>query len=113
MIVPTVTVLVNGKQHVQALLDSGSTTTFCSQKLVETLGVRGRNVKYTLNTISKAEEDKECKVVSLTLMSEDGVNQMRLSNEDVYVTKEIKVNVPNIDVDNYGHLRDISFRLRA
>ena len=38
--VPTVTVLVNGKQHIQALLDSGSTTTFCFQKLVETLGVK-------------------------------------------------------------------------
>ena len=44
-------------------------------------------------------------------MSEDGLNQMRL--KDVYVTKEILVNVPNINVDNYGHLRDISFQTKS
>ena len=103
--VPTVPVVVNGTKEVQALLDTGSTTTFCSQRLVDELSIRGTQIQYKLNTVSASNEPKRCTVVSLNVASKDGNSSMHLN--DVHVTEEIIVNVPSVNLHQYDHLQNI------
>ncbi len=106
VIVPTVKVTVNGKYEALALLDNCSTTTFCSEKLVKQLGVRGAYVSYRLNTLTSNDEQKRSMVVNLELTSGDGMNSLKLSN--VHVVKSIPLNVPSIELGGYSHLNQLS-----
>ena len=105
--VPIVSVKVNQKIEVSALLDTGSTTSFCSRRLVDFLGVKGTRRKYSLSTLSRHEEHKTTEVDSLKLESLDGSEFLEMSN--VYVIDQIPINVPNVDVECYSHLRNLVF----
>ena len=105
--VPVINVIVNDKIQVSALLDSGSTSTFCTQRLIETLGLEGKCVEYTLSTLSHKNQMKQTRMVDLSLRSLDGSECLNLNN--VYVIKEtIPVNVPKTPVSEYDHLSDLS-----
>ena len=58
--VPIVKVELNDKVTTNALLDNASTSTFCTQRLLNKLQLQGKFVNYTLNTISAAEERFGC-----------------------------------------------------
>ena len=102
---PVVPVIVNGSCETYALLDSGSTNSFCSQNLVDELGIKGAVVKYSLNTLSHANESKQSKVVSLNLNSQDGTESLSLSN--VFVVDSIPVRCSSFDKDKYPHLNGL------
>lgn len=68
---PLVKVMVNDRMKTNALLDSGSTSSFCTQRLVNALGLHGSEVLYKLNTLSDTV-DKQSQIVNLMLMSVDG-----------------------------------------
>jgi len=104
--VPTVSVIVNGKIPAHALLDSGSTTTFCTERLVNTLGVKGVEVGYRLNTISTKGEHKRGTVVTINLTSKD--NSSNLVLRDVHVIPEIPVDVPKVDLHKFPHLENVT-----
>ena len=101
---PIVEVCVNDKESVLALLDTASSSSFCTKDLVETLGLKGRNTKYWLNTLSKSEEVSS-KVVKLNLRSVSGEQSLKLEN--VYVVDRIPVQKPAVDLSTFDHLRDL------
>ena len=49
---PTVLVIMNNTQHVHALLDRGSSSSFCPRKLVDTLQIKGFQSTYQLKTLT-------------------------------------------------------------
>ena len=69
---PVVNVIVNGTFSCYALLDTASTTSFCSQRLVNELDLKGVS---TLNNLSK----KLSKLVSVSLGSKTGENSRCIS----------------------------------
>ena len=66
---PIVPVKVRAKgqtvyHYTHALLDSGSTKTFCSEALIEQLGVKGQQANLSLTTVN-SRENAEVEVVAL------------------------------------------------
>ena len=103
--VPIVPIEVNDKCKVNALLDTASTNTFCSQRLVDLLGVQGRMTSYTLTTLTSKNENKDTLLVDLSVKSLDGSNSLDLRN--VYVVPEIPVRLPRVDTRQYSHLHGL------
>jgi hypothetical protein len=101
---PIVKVTVNDTMKTHALLDSGATTSFCTQRLVDTLGIHGNTVQYTLSTLNESRS-RRTKLVNLNLVSHDGNDCLLMSN--VYVVDNIAVNVPATPLHVYKHLSDL------
>ena len=102
---PVVSVIVNDTFPTYALLDTGSTNTFCTKDLVQELNVKGLTVSYNLNTLSCVNQQQQSTVVSLKLMSQDGSHSLSLSN--VFVVDNIPVRSQNIDKAVYPYLQGI------
>lgn len=103
--VPVVPVTVNNIYQTMALLDTGSTSTFCTRKMVDRLGVKGNIISYSLNTLSQMNEKKNTEIVSLTVKPRDGDDLLLLSN--VHVVDAIPVGNPVLNVRKYPHLADL------
>lgn len=100
---PIVQVLINNKVKVNALLDTGSSNSFCSSRLINRLNLDGQAVSYCLSTLSKSVHTKT-KMVNLSLMSNNGENINLL---DVYVIDKIPVKSAYLDRNIYKHFADI------
>ena len=105
--VPMVPVRISDKSDIHVLLDNASTSTFCTRRLVDELGIKGAIVSYSLSTLSESNVDKTTEVVDLDVKSADGSEVLLLKN--VYIVNSIPVRIPRIDVSHYSHLRDLSF----
>ena len=105
VLLPLVKVTVNDLFETCALLDSGSNTTFCSQKLVDSVGIESTPVEYTISTMSSSRESRNGKLVNLELQSSDGLAKVSLRN--VYVTDNIPVSQCKLDLTGYAHLTDL------
>ena len=80
-----------------ALLDSGSTTTFCAEKLLEQLGVRGEKERISLTTLEKKDSRWVAEVTSLTVADVNGTRETKLPwqrapNEDATVLHFVNTN---------------------
>jgi hypothetical protein len=104
-LVPVVPVIAGDKFETHAFLDNGSTTTFCTQHLVDVLQLQGHSISYNLSTISRSQESVTSKVVNFKLTSIDGRDSLMLTN--VYVVQDIPVSVSPVDINAYPHLRDL------
>ena len=104
---PVASVKVNGCYDTTALLDSAYTHTFCSQELVNCLGLTGKLTNYTLNTLSKEGERMKSEVVSFDIMSCDGSVSLQLKN--VVVIDKIPVQTPPVNVFRFKHLGGLCF----
>ena len=102
---PIVPVLANDELLVHALLDPASTNTFCSKQLAERLGVKGKVVSYSLNTLSKGSECKTSEIITLKLSPENGGEGLVLHG--VIVADSIPFRCDPINVRNYQHLRNL------
>ena len=111
---PVVPVRVRAKGSTQfvdtcALLDSGSTNTFCSEELCKLLGVEGRSETFSLTTLDKANSVEETKVVSLKISSLD--SKVTINLPRVYTRKILPISSQNVatgdDVKAWPHLHDI------
>jgi hypothetical protein len=102
---PVIKVLVEGKVESNALLDSASTSTFCTRKLVDSAHLNGTLSNYTLSTISQCDESKAALVVDLYVRASGGRDVVHLSN--VYVVDRIPACVPNVDKSKFPHLKDL------
>jgi hypothetical protein len=100
---PIVQVLVNDSVKALALLDSGSSNSFCSRKLAQQLGLEGQQVTYQLHTLSKSDTAKS-KMVHLSLLTVSGET---LGLSGVYVTDKIPAKTAPLDPSMYAHLSDI------
>ena len=102
---PLVEVRVNDKLSTRALLDSGSTNTFCSAELVGKLGLEGKPVSYSLSTLSHSQIDVRSKTVDLVLRSKDGREVLKVFG--VYVVDRIPVKAHDVQNYRFPHLQDI------
>ena len=107
ILMPTVPVVVDGTYHTFALLDSGSSTTFCSKRLMNELKLQGSKTTYELQTLHGSK--KQCtEVVSLHMSSTDGLKCLDMNN--VVVVDDIPVERSHLpDLSNYHHLKDLTF----
>ena len=99
---PLVTVLVNGHEPAVALLDTGSTNTFITERLASKLNLQGKSVPCRLSTLG-------CK---LNLMTEHVTfdvsplnDNVTFNVQNVCVIPDISADVPayGISLDDYPH----------
>jgi len=101
---PVVAVTVNHSKDVCALLDTGSSNSFISKPLADSLGLGGNVVTYSLNTLS-GEQSVKSHAVNINLSSLDGAESLELCN--VYVVDNIPVLTSNLKLQDYGHFRGL------
>ena len=104
---PTVPVVIDGIFHTSALLDTGSSTTFCTKRLVEELKLQGVKMSYKLQTLH-GSKDRCSDVVDFQVSSEDRLKRLYMRN--VLVVEDIPLGNPcTDDVSGYPHLKDLMF----
>ena len=92
-----------------ALLDNGSTHTFCSQQIVNQLRLRGTHEALSLTTLEKSNSRTLTTIVDLLVSDLNGENVVEMNR--VYTRRVLPVNIENVataeDISEYQHLRHI------
>ena len=93
-----------------ALLDNGSTSTFCDSSIPRALGLIGTEVAMTLSTLQKKEQREVMEAFSLEVSDASGSNShllpMVLSRSSLPISKD---SIPHWeDVSKYPHLSDLA-----
>ena len=110
-ILPVIVRAPGSQRHVRtfALLDPGSTSTFCSEDLVKTLGVIGKKGPLSLTTLEKKNSETETLVVNLEVSDMSSENVLELT--EVYARPHLPININNMgrseDLNGWEHLRDV------
>ena len=102
VLMPVLHVTVNDTFHTYALLDTGSSTSFCSRRLVTQLNINGPISTYELNTIGKTVYEKSEMVQFAMSTSNISVNM-----NNVRVVNSIPVHSCTCDLSKYSHLDDL------
>ncbi|KAJ8041442.1 hypothetical protein HOLleu_12255 [Holothuria leucospilota] len=100
---PVVVVTVNDTERVLALLDPGSSNSFCSERLSRNLGIKGKQRAYHLSTLNQCTS-KKSEVVNFTVTSDFGET---LNMSGVFVTRSIPARSSQVDWRSYEHLCDL------
>ena len=93
-----------------ALLDSGSTASFCSEALLDKLGVTGRKCELSVATINGSKTYCQTSVVSLEVMDLEETKHLQMP----YVFSTKMLNIPTSalacqeDVKRWPHLEGIA-----
>ena len=105
--IPTVPVIINRTFQTSALLDTGSSTSFCTRRLMNILKLQGANISYQLKTLHGT--NNHCsEAINLHVSSRNGAASLEMNN--VLVVEEIPVERCSVsDVSEYPHLNDLSF----
>lgn len=112
---PVVAVMVGAvgsdeKIQTYALLDSGSTNTFCSERLIKSLALRGKKKTLSLSTLSTEKKKVTTTSVNLEVSPMDSNASFKLTG--VYAKKSIPVSeshiVHNRDLEDYTHLKGLN-----
>lgn len=107
-IVPVQVKSVKGDKLIQtyAFLDPGSSATFCSEKLMNDLNIRGKKVKIFLRTMGQ-EQSVSCNAVTNLEISGIGSNNF-FALPEVYTQRDMPVNSDNIvtqkELSNWPYL---------
>ena len=92
-----------------ALLDSGSTTSFCTESLARSVGIKGKHESLALSTLMSSVDSVEMSVLELTIS--DVHEQHMIHFDRIYAMRNLPVTMQNAatqkDVDKWPHLRDI------
>ena len=110
-IVPVLVGATSGNDAVAtyALLDSGSTNTFCSAALLQQLGISGVKARLSLTTLDRTDSVVETERVNLKVSDVDRNNFICLHS--VYVRSVLPVHLGNLaqpcDWAQWPHLSDI------
>ena len=96
---------MNDTESVYALLDTVSSNSFCSQELIDKIGIDGIYQKLHFIALSESVS-KNSKLVQLDVVSKDG-SPMKLSG--VFVVDSIPIKSVEIDVHMFSHLKGIEF----
>ena len=102
---PVVEVLINIDLKAYALLDSGSTTSFCSQRMVDKLALEGVSANLNLSTLNNDSKNLS-QLVSVSLSSVGGEHSRDIA---CYAVNNIPASTPHIDVSQYPYLQDLTF----
>ncbi|XP_028413652.1 uncharacterized protein LOC114536505 [Dendronephthya gigantea] len=93
-----------------AFLDPGSNTTFCSNELLEQLGITGKKTTLSLTTLQNVQQTTRCSVTSLEVWDLNEENLLELPT--VFSTERLPVDRSSIplqkDVDRWPHLRNVN-----
>ncbi|XP_065068249.1 uncharacterized protein LOC135693649, partial [Rhopilema esculentum] len=93
-----------------ALLDSGSTASFCSEALLDKLGVTGRKCELSVATINGSKTYCQTSVVSLEVMDLEETKHLQMPN--VFSTKMLNIPTSALacqeDVKRWPHLEGIT-----
>jgi hypothetical protein len=103
---PAVAVIVNDKCVSSALLDNASSSTFCTRRLADSLGLSGQKKNLEISTLNFSRS-VESMVVTLDVVSLDRTESLQLHN--VFVVDKIPNTVPVVDTRGYKHLQDLNF----
>ena len=106
VLMPIVPVIVNDCFHTYALLDTGSTHTFCSRRLTHALDLDGCETTYNLMTLSNVEKKNSIKV-DLSLQPKDRSSCFNLRS--VLVTERIPLSTEEVDISRFQHLETFSY----
>lgn len=115
VVLPIVPVIVRapGSQReikTYALLDSGSTHSFCSSELADRLKLAGKPHILSLTTLEKADCETRVSIVSLEVQEPEGQNVVELPS--VFTRPVLPIDLDNMakpeDIQRWRHLRDIS-----
>ena len=104
MLLPIVPVTINGEFETYALLDTGSTNSFCSRHLATKLNLSGPRTKFNLNTLNTTMQH-ESEFVSYRLSSRN--SSAHVNMENVRVVNCIPTHSGMCDVTKYVHLDDL------
>ena len=92
-----------------AFLDHGSNTSFCSEGLIEELGINGRATTLSLTTMESKNTSIKCSAVDLEVM--DLKEETLVELPHVFTRPHLPVTVENAanqgDVDRWPHLAGI------
>ena len=102
---PVVRVLVNGSYTAHALLDTASTTSFCSKYIADKLGLKGSPTDFQLSTLT-GSSTKVTNMVSVNLSTISGDNARPLA---CYVVNQITAHTPPVDISKYDYLQNLRF----
>ncbi|XP_030834878.1 uncharacterized protein LOC105444169 [Strongylocentrotus purpuratus] len=94
-----------------ALLDSGSTSTFCTKKLAARVKASGLSSIVSVSTLERANSELQTSVVSLKVAAKSSSRMVNLPK--VYTKTDININPDHMlkkeDVDKLQHLTDVDF----
>ena len=97
--------------YTYALLDTGSTSTFCSDELVKMLNLTGEKDVLNLTTLEKANSQTETLIVSLQVSDIEDKNVVELPV--VYARPQLPVNMSCMgqpeDIGRWKHFQDVTF----
>ena len=110
IMMPIVPIIVNNCYATYALLETGSSHSFCSKRLVSALRIQGKETTYDLMTLDNAEK-KSTMEVDISLQPRDQSESFQLRK--VLVTESIPVRTADVDLSKYNHLSDMSYPASA
>ena len=92
-----------------ALLDNGSTSTWCTESLAKKLGVMGPRIEVSLSTIEKHCNPMSCRRVCLEILDMDEINMIELP--EVLTKEKLNISTDNVarqdDANRWSHLSGI------
>jgi len=92
-----------------ALLDSGSTTTFCTMSLAQSLGLVGRRETLTLSTLGSSSNRIQTSVVNMIVSDFEEQSDVHL--RAVYTKEELPISLTNAasedEIRRWPHLQNI------
>ena len=102
---PVVRVLVNGSYTAYALLDTASTTSFCTKYIADKLGLKGVTTDFQLSTLT-GNSTNVTNMVSVNLSTISGDNVRSLA---CYIVNHIPAHTPSVDISKYDYLQNLRF----
>ena len=95
-----------------ALLDSGSTISFCSEGLLDTLGIRGTPSPLSLTTLEAEGTSSTCRVAQLEIVSEENGGAFLI--DKVHSRPKLPISLKyrgtEKDARDWPHLRDVPLK---
>ena len=101
ILMPIVEVIVNYTYHTHALLDTGSSDSFCTKRMASALSLSGPSTTYSLNTLNTTGEQTS-PMVHFNVASRSTHNSLVMKN--IRVINSIPTQSASCDVTRYPHL---------
>ena len=93
--------------EIYAFFDNSSNASFCTKKLLNRLGLEGRQSKISLTTLRGTNKSVQCSLIDLQVLNKE--NMVEISS--VYSTPSLPVNKEDIvsreDIDRWPHLNGV------
>ena len=102
---PVVKVKINGRHVTNALIDSGSSNSFISAKLADSLNLRGTKTMLNMSTMNSVSRKR---TFMYNIVVSDLNDSQRINISRVYATESIPVPRVRIDLDQLKHLDGVT-----